>query len=124
MPEPTSSIAFIAATAAGLTVFGVATGINPSILLAGLAGGMWSLSYQPPMSVWRRAAVIVCGAVVAAYLTPIAVAVLASFSWWPASASVEMAQLPLALLIGLLAYKVIGPSVLRIAARKAEEAEK
>ena len=39
MAEPTSSAAAsAAATATGLTVFGVATGLDPAILLAGLAG--------------------------------------------------------------------------------------
>ena len=49
MAEPTSSAAALAAaTATGLTVFGVATGLHPAILLAGLAGGLWALSYQEP----------------------------------------------------------------------------
>lgn len=46
MPEPTSSALALTATSAGLTVFAVATGLPPAILLAGLAGGWWALSYQ------------------------------------------------------------------------------
>lgn len=40
MPEPTAStIAAVGLTGTGLTLFGIATGLHPMLLLAGLAGG-------------------------------------------------------------------------------------
>lgn len=124
MAEPTSSIALMAATAAGLTIFGVATGLHPAILLAGLAGGLWALSYHPPMPIWKRCAVTVIAAVVAGYMTPIAAAAVASIDMVANFATIDMVQLPIAVLIGLLAHKVLGPAFLRIAAKKAEEVAK
>ena len=57
MAEPTSSAVLAGATATGLTLFGVATGLHPAILLAGLAGGLWALSYQEPAPALKRVAV-------------------------------------------------------------------
>jgi hypothetical protein len=55
MPEPTVSTVVIAtSTATGLTFFGIATGLQPAILFAGLAGGLWSLSYQLAAPLWKR----------------------------------------------------------------------
>ncbi|MCG9022864.1 hypothetical protein LH417_07905 [Laribacter hongkongensis] len=39
MTEPGGSVVVLTATSAGLTVFGMATGLRTDILLAGLAGG-------------------------------------------------------------------------------------
>lgn len=124
MAEPTSSVLFAGATAAGLTVFGVATGLHPAILLAGLAGGLWALSYQEPAPVWKRAAVTIMAAIVAGYLTPAVAAGVTSIGAWPQGVTHDMVQLPIAVLIGLLAHRVLGPALLRIAAQKAEEVSK
>lgn len=125
MAEPTTSAAVMAAaTATGLTVFGVATGLHPAILLAGLAGGLWALSYHPPMGSARRVAVTIMAAVVAGYLSPAVAAGLTAISIWPQTVTREMAQLPIAVMIGLLSHRVLGPALLRIAARKAEEVSK
>jgi hypothetical protein len=121
MAEPTSSIALAAATAAGLTIFGVATGLHPAILLAGLAGGLWALSYQDPATPIKRVAATIMSAVIAGYLTPAVAAGVTSFEAWPASLTREMVQLPIAVLIGLLSHRVLGPALLRIAAKKVGE---
>lgn len=123
MPEPTSSLA-ATVTATGLTLFGVATGLHPSILLAGLAGGLWALSYQEPSPAWRRIAVTVMAAVIAGYLTPAVAAGVTSISAWPNAVTRDLVQLPIAVLIGLLAHRVLGPALLRIAEQKIEEATK
>lgn len=39
MAEP--SITAGTAVATGLTIFGISTGLDPAILIAGLAGGLW-----------------------------------------------------------------------------------
>ena len=125
MAEPTTSAAALAAaTATGLTIFGVATGLHPSILLAGLAGGLWSLSYQEPAPAWKRVAITVIASVVAGYLAPAVAAVVTALDAWPHALTSDLVQLPIAVLIGLLSHRVLGPALLRIAAQKAEEVTK
>lgn len=124
MAEPTSGAAFAAITAAGLTVFGVATGLHPAILLAGLAGGLWALSYQPPAPAWKRVAVTVMSAIVAGYLTPAVAAGVTAIGAWPQALTSDIVQLPIAVMIGLLSHRVLGPALLRFASRKAEEVTK
>lgn len=119
LPEPTSSVSAIAVSATGLTLLGISTGLQPDILLAGFAGGLWALTYQPPAPLFRRAAATLGSAVVAGYLSPIAVAVLRSAL--PGDLSREIAQTSFGLLIGLVSQRVIGPAVLRIADRRAKE---
>lgn len=124
MAEPTSSAAALTATTMGLTLFGMATGLHPAILLAGLAGGLWALSYQPPTSVLKRVAVTAMAAIIAGYLTPAVAAGVASLDVWPRAVTRDLLQFPVAVLIGLLAHRVLGPAILRIGASKAEEISK
>lgn len=125
MAEPTSSAAALAAaTATGLTVFGVATGLHPAILLAGLAGGLWALSYQEPSPAWKRVGLTVMASIVSGYLTPAVAAGVTSLGAWPQSVTRDVVQLPIAVLIGLLSHRVLGPALMRIAAQKAEEVSK
>jgi len=119
LPEPTSSVSAIAVSATGLTLLGISTGLQPDILLAGFAGGLWAITYDPPAPLFRRAAATLGSAVVAGYLSPIAVAVL--HSALPGDLSREIAQTSFGLLIGLVSQRVIGPAVLRIADRRAKE---
>jgi len=118
-PEPATSVAAVAVSATGLTILGISTGLQPDILLAGFAGGLWALTYQPPAPLFRRAAATAGSAVVAGYLSPIAVAIL--HGALPGDLSREIAQTAFGLLIGLISQRVIGPAVLRIADRKARE---
>ncbi len=125
MAEPTTSAAALAAaTATGLTIFGVATGLHPSILLAGLAGGLWALSYQEPSPAWKRVALTVMASIVSGYLTPAVAMGVTSFDAWPHSVTRDVVQLPIAVLIGLLSHRVLGPALMRFAAQKAEEVTK
>lgn len=129
MAEPTSTIVMAAPLAAGLTIFGVATGLHPEILLAGLAGGLWAQSYHPPMPIWKRVAITIIAALVAGYLTPLVSAgvFVAATSTWPASHEVvtlAILQLPIAVVVGLLSHKVLGPAIVRLVGRKAEEVSK
>jgi hypothetical protein len=63
-------------------------------------------------------------AIVAGYLTPAVVAGVTAFSAWPQAVTKDLMQFPVAVVIGLLAHRVLGPSILRIAAKKAEEVGK
>lgn len=121
MPEPTSSVAAVAVSATGLTILGISTGLQPDILLAGFAGGLWALTYQPPASAFRRVAATLGSAVVAGYLSPIAVLVLRGAL--PGDVSKEIAQTSFGLLIGLLSQQKLGPLVLRIADKRAKDLE-
>lgn len=124
MPELTSSAVALTATSEGLTVFGMGTGLHPAILLAGMAGGWWALSYQDPLPVMKRVAVTIMSAIVAGYLTPAVAAGVTAIGAWPQAVTKDLVQFPVAVVIGLLAHRVLGPSILRIAAKKAEEVGK
>lgn len=124
MAEPAISAAAVSSAAAGLTVFGVATGLNPSILIAGLAGGFWALSYMPPMPVWKRITTAALSALLAGWATPAIVAALTSLSAWPSAVTHDIVQFPVAIAFGLLSHTVIGPAMLKLATRKIEEVAK
>lgn len=121
MPEPTSTAA-IAVTATGLSILGIATGLQPNILLAGFAGGLWALSYQPELPVLRSVASTLGASIVAGYLAPIVVAILRPAL--PGDLSHDIAQTASALVVGLLSQRIIGPAIFRIAKQKAEDAER
>jgi len=122
MAEPSATVAGIAAT--GLTFFGIATGLDPAILIAGFAGGVWAQSYHPPMSIWRRLALIVMASILAGYLAPAAAAAVMSFGNTHGAFTLTALQLPVAVLIGLTSHRVLGPAIMRFAAKKAEELSK
>lgn len=116
MAEPTTPI--ITITAAGITVFSVATGLHPGMLIAGLAGGLWAMSYQPPAGVLARAAFLGLSAMVAGYLAPVLTSIAASaagklLTWWPEDVTQATMQFPVAFVIGFLALRWLGPALLR-----------
>lgn len=120
MPEPTSAAA-AALTAAGLTLFGVATGIHPMLLVAGFVGGWWFNSYGTPLPLRQRISSGLIAALVAAWTTPPILAWVTSFSAWPPTVPPPLAGFPCALAIGFLTHKVLGPALLKIAEKKVEE---
>ncbi len=123
MPEPTSSTVAVGLTAGGLTVFGLVTGLHPMLLLAGLAGGWWALSYQmAPMPLLRRITALGISSLSAAWITPPAVAAIVSGGWLGTGATGHLLQFPVALIVGLLAHAAIGPALMKLTARKIEEA--
>jgi hypothetical protein len=123
MPEPTSAAA-TALSAAGITIFGVALGLHPAHLFAGFCGAMWSLSLCPPMPAIRRLSIGAVSTFVAGYGTPAVVAFVHGLDAWPATLTGEVVQFPAAVLIGFGAHQVIGPALLKFAARKADEITK
>lgn len=118
MAEPSATTAGLAA--AGLTFFGVATGLDPAVLIAGFAGGAWAQSYHPPASLWRRAALMVLAAILAGYLAPAVAAVAASSETIRGIFTLSALQLPAAVLIGLTSHRVLGPAFMRFATKKIE----
>ncbi len=122
MAEPTTSTALIAVSVAGITLFGIATGLQPPMLLAGFFGGMWALSYQPPSGLLGRGVSMIGSAMIAGYLAPVAAAVTASAAarllpWWPADITREAMQFPVAFCIGFLGISGFGRILLRLARR-------
>lgn len=119
MAEP--SITAGTAVATGLTIFGISTGLDPAILIAGLAGGLWAQSYHPPAGIWRRIALTALAPLLAGYLAPAVAAVAASSETVRGIFTLTALQLPVAVLIGLTSHRVLGPAFMRFAAKKAEE---
>lgn len=124
MGDPTTAGAAVAVTGAGITVFGLAIGLHPELLLAGFWGAMWSLGLSEAIPPLRRVSITGVSSVVAAYATPAVVHAARGLSLWPQALTGDVAQYPIAVLIGFGAHRVIGPAILRIAAKRIEEAEK
>lgn len=110
--------------AAGLTFFGVATGLEPAVLIAGFAGGLWAQSYSPAATYLQRLALTVLAAVLAGYLAPAAASVLSASDTVKGLLPGPVLQLPVAVLVGLLAHRILGPAILRIARKKSEDLSK
>ena len=120
MAEPTSTTA-IAFTASGLALFGIVTGLHPELMLAGLAGGWWALSYREPMPLPRRITSVVIASISAAWGAPVAMAILTSLSWWPAqSIAHDILKFPIAMMLGRLTHTVLGSSLDALVKRKLE----
>jgi len=113
-----------AATATGLTIFGVSTGLDPAVLIAGFAGGVWAQSYHPPMHILQRVGLTMIASVIAGYLAPATASVAVSLDVARGIFTVATLQLPVAVLVGLMSHKVIGPAIMKFATKKADEVTK
>jgi hypothetical protein len=111
-------------TAAGLTIFGISTGLDPALLIAGFAGGLWAQSYSPPAHWLSRLAATSLASILAGYFTPAAAAVLAASDTIKGALPGQALQLPVAVLVGLLAQRVLGPAIMRLARKKSEDLTK
>lgn len=115
MTDPASGAGGAAiAAAAGVTIFGIATGLHPETLLPGVLGGLWALSYSDAAPFWRRCTSLAFATLGAGYFTPVLTAWLTSLSWWPRAAPAAMAQFPVALVVGLLSYNLVAPALLKL----------
>lgn len=110
-----ATTAAVSASAAGLSIFGIATGLHVELLLAGLAGALFSLSFDQPEPRFRRALVTLSAAVVAAYITPLSVALVQINYPLPESITREILLPASAVAIGFLARRLIGPAAFKIA---------
>ena len=119
MAEPATSTAAVIASALGLTVFGVATGLHPSLLIAGLAGGLWALFYGEPQPLLKRCLSAVMSALVAGWLAPAVTYGMQELPFAPKVLPLDVLQFPVALLIGFLAMAIVGPGLMpRIVRRR------
>lgn len=101
----------IALTAAGISIFGVTTGLQPELLFAGAAGGWWSLSFQPDLSVFARANNILIASLAGAWGAPWIVHLLGDAPRY------EVAIFPTAGVLGLLSVVVLGPGLISLGKR-------
>lgn len=108
----------VAAISAGLTLFGVSTGLDAATLLAGLFGALLAQSYGSKAPWWNRAFVTSVSAILAGYFTPAIVV------WFAEPELRTVLKLPVAAVFGLTVHGVLGPAVLKFAAKKAEEITK
>ena len=116
MPDITSSAGAITLSAGGITLLGIATGLHPTVMLAGFAGGLWAVSYEkPPIPLARRLTWTCGSAIVAGYLTPPAVAML--LPSLPGRMTAELIQHGAAFLIGFTAFSRLGPALLSLAGK-------
>jgi hypothetical protein len=116
MPDITSSAGAITLSAGGITILGIATGLHPTVMLAGFAGGLWAVSYEkPPIPLARRLTWTCGSAIVAGYLTPPAVAML--LPSLPGRMTAELIQHGVGFLIGFTAFPRLGPAFLSLAGK-------
>lgn len=117
-----ATIAGGAALAAGLSIFGVQTGIDPAVLLAGLGGGLWAQFSVEVTVWWKRVISSSMSAIVAAMFTPIGFGFLRGVT--PELVTDIQLSLAIATVIGFLTFSVISPMMLKLAQKKAEELTK
>lgn len=122
MAEPSGITS--SAAVAGITVFGIATGLDEAIMIAGMAGGLWAQTYFPPMGVLQRILLGLIAPFVAGYCAPVLSDVVITMSKGDYGLSAGKIQLTLGLLIGFTSHLLIGPAILKIGAKKTEELSK
>lgn len=106
-------------TAYGLSVMGVTIGIYPELVLAGLWGAWWQLSNSAPMPFSKRISMAATASMVSAYTTPAIMSVIARSPGYDSAS--DTIRFPIAVAIGYLAHRYIGPMLSRIAKRKTED---
>ena len=124
MAEPATSSAAIIVSAMGLTVFGIATGLHPSLLIAGLAGGLWALFYGEPQPLLKRCLSAVMSSLVAAWMAPVTAYSILELPFTPKVLPLDVLQYPIALILGFLAMAIVGPGLMLLSRKKLDEATK
>lgn len=113
MTEPISG-SWISITAAGVTVFGIVTGLDPALMFASACGGWWAMTYHPPMKVFSRLNRLGLSALIGGWGTP----VFADIAQKHMSLSPEglpAFKFVVALVVGLVALDILGGRIRRLA---------
>ena len=121
-PSSTAQSAITFAGSAGITLFGIVLGLRPDLMLAGLWGALWALSYSDPMPLYRRVTLAFLSSVLAGYGTPAVMVLIEHANLLQSDAAQQKLQYPVAVGVGFLAHRVLGPFLLRFAQKKADEA--
>lgn len=119
MAEPTS-LAVFSVTAGGLTVFGFVTGLQPELLIAGMVGGWWGLSYGEPRALISRVSSVALAAISSAWGTPAALSLAGALSFGPPVVNTAT-QMFIALALGRVMHVVFGSPLDAMVKRKMEE---
>lgn len=107
MAEPASSTVGIAIAAGTITLTGSILGVQYDALLAGLAGGLVSLSYLPPMR-WSRIASSVAGSsLIAGWFAPVASVTAGNYFPFISAAGESGIRIAAAAGLGLCAQVII-----------------
>mgnify|MGYP001210686663 CR=1 FL=1 len=122
MADPTASLTISAGS--GMILLGVATGLDPVLLIAGLAGGFASYLFMDPQPWPRRLLGASFAGLAGGWGSPVAAATLAGFGWWPTGITASQVAPLLALVGGLLTIPVLAPQSIAIARRRVEEVAK
>lgn len=106
MAEPTSATVGIAIAAGTITLTGSVLGVQYDALLAGLFGGLVSLSYLPAMSRTKIAGSVIGSSLVGGWFAPVAAIAAVNYFPWMAGAG-EAIRLSTAAGLGLGAQVII-----------------
>ena len=117
-PTTSASAAVAAVSSAGISLWGISLGLRPELMLAGLWGAFWALSYADPMPLWRRAALSVTASVLAGYSTPAAMAILGSVHVLEGKACMRSCSIRSPSASVSLSHRILGPFLLRLAKKK------
>lgn len=112
MTEPISG-SWISITAAGVTVFGIATGLDPALMFASASGGWWAMTYNPPANLWTRLNRLGLTALIGGWGTPV-FADVAQKHMHIANEGMPAFKFVVALVVGLVALDVLGGRVRRL----------
>lgn len=105
-----------AVVATTITLWGVATGLSYEVLLAGFAGGLISLSFIAPLSIWQRIWTPFTATLTAGYTAPVFTHYL--MGWITGVDDLALLVFS-AFVIGVLTQVLI-PSAIALVRRKAE----
>ena len=112
MAEPAATATTAGLASGGLTLLGIATGIDPGLLFAGLAGALFAIVFHEPMPMAKRMAITVLSAAGAAWTSQSAALAATGMGWWPKTLPASVVGYPLAFLAGLLMYRVLIPKLI------------
>ena len=107
MAEPASSTVGIALAAGTITLTGSILGVQYDALLAGLAGGLVSLSYLPPMRGPQIAGSVIGSSLIAGWFAPVASVTAANYFPFLSSAGESGIRIAAAAGLGLCAQVII-----------------
>lgn len=107
MAEPASSTVGIAIAAGTITLTGSILGVQYDALLAGLFGGLISLSYLPAMTLARIAGSVAGSSLLAGYFAPLFALGVANYFPFAAAAGEAPVRLASAAALGLGAQVMI-----------------
>lgn len=110
MPEPTSSTTAVALAAGTITVTGTIIGVQYDALLAGFFGGLVSLSFLPPMSLFKTVGSVAGSALLAGFFAPIFAAAAHAYLPWLASVG-DFARIAAAAALGI-GWQALLPTIL------------